>query len=40
MDATTAVLQAGGGVTLLSDPAAEYDETLTKAARVFQAFEA
>ncbi|TXN23174.1 anthranilate synthase component I family protein, partial [Methylobacterium sp. WL93] len=40
MDATTAVLQAGGGVTLLSEPAAEYDETLTKAARVFQAFEA
>ncbi|WP_375454721.1 aminodeoxychorismate synthase component I [uncultured Methylobacterium sp.] len=39
MDGATAVLQAGGGVTLLSDPTAEYDETLTKAARVFQAFE-
>ncbi|SFG50512.1 aminodeoxychorismate synthase component I [Methylobacterium gossipiicola] len=39
MDGATAVLQAGGGVTLLSDPAREYDETLTKAARVFQAFE-
>lgn len=39
MDETRAVLQAGGGVTLLSDPASEYDETLTKAARVFAAFE-
>ncbi|TGD96794.1 aminodeoxychorismate synthase component I [Methylobacterium nonmethylotrophicum] len=33
-----AVLQAGGGVTLLSDPEAEYRETLTKAERVFSAF--
>ncbi|WP_375464164.1 aminodeoxychorismate synthase component I [uncultured Methylobacterium sp.] len=40
MDEARAVLQAGGGVTLLSDPAAEYEETLTKAARVFQAFGA
>ena len=40
MDGRTAVLQAGGGVTLLSEPGPEYDETLTKAARVFQAFEA
>ncbi|MHC2019865.1 aminodeoxychorismate synthase component I [Methylobacterium sp. CM6247] len=39
MDGARAVLQAGGGVTLLSDPAAEYEETLTKAARVFAAFE-
>ncbi len=39
MDESRAVLQAGGGVTLLSDPAAEYEETLTKAARVFAAFE-
>lgn len=39
MDARTAVLQAGGGVTLLSEPGPEYEETLTKAARVFQAFE-
>jgi len=39
MDGSTAVIQAGGGVTLLSDPAREYEETLTKAARVFQAFE-
>ncbi len=38
MDDRIAVLQSGGGVTLLSDPAAEYEETLTKAARVFQAF--
>lgn len=35
-----AVLQAGGGITVLSNPAAEYEETLTKAARVFAAFEA
>ncbi len=39
MDERQAVLQAGGGVTLLSDPASEYEETLTKAARVFAAFE-
>ncbi|GEP03662.1 aminodeoxychorismate synthase component I [Methylobacterium oxalidis] len=39
MDEATAVLQAGGGVTLLSEPGPEYEETLTKAARVFQAFE-
>ena len=39
MDERTAVLQAGGGVTLLSEPASEYEETLVKAARVFAAFE-
>ena len=39
MDDKTAVLQAGGGVTLLSDPASEYEETLTKAAKVFAAFD-
>ncbi|WP_200944204.1 aminodeoxychorismate synthase component I [Methylobacterium sp. Leaf399] len=39
MDGGRAVLQSGGGVTLLSDPAAEYEETLTKAARVFEAFD-
>ncbi|MFC3690783.1 aminodeoxychorismate synthase component I [Chenggangzhangella methanolivorans] len=33
-----AQFQAGGGVTALSDPAAEYDETLTKARAVFEAF--
>ena len=40
MDDRQAVLQAGGGVTLLSAPGPEYEETLTKAARVFAAFEA
>ncbi|WP_430912443.1 aminodeoxychorismate synthase component I [Methylobacterium sp. sgz302541] len=39
MDGETAVLQAGGGITLLSEPGPEYEETLTKAARVFAAFE-
>ncbi|MGE8129454.1 aminodeoxychorismate synthase component I [Methylobacterium sp. yr668] len=38
MDDRQAVLQAGGGVTLLSEPGPEYDETLAKAARVFEAF--
>ncbi|KQT64097.1 MULTISPECIES: aminodeoxychorismate synthase component I [unclassified Aureimonas] len=36
----TATLQAGGGITVLSEPEAEYEETLAKAARVFSAFEA
>lgn len=31
-------LRAGGGITILSDPAAEYEETLTKARRLFAAF--
>ncbi|MEX0807727.1 MAG: aminodeoxychorismate synthase component I [Dongiaceae bacterium] len=35
-----ASFHAGGGITLLSDPAAEYEETLIKAERVFAAFEA
>ncbi len=34
-----AVFQAGGGITALSDPAAEYQETLDKAARIFAVFE-
>ncbi|NEU11257.1 aminodeoxychorismate synthase component I [Methylobacterium sp. BTF04] len=38
MDDRIAVLQAGGGITLLSEPGPEYEETLTKAARVFEAF--
>lgn len=38
MDDKRAVLQAGGGVTLLSEPGPEYDETLAKAERVFEAF--
>jgi para-aminobenzoate synthetase component 1 len=33
-----AVFNAGGGVTLLSDPAAEYEETLDKAKSVFDSF--
>ena len=35
-----AVVQAGGGITLLSEAAAEYAETLTKADRLFAAFAA
>ncbi|WP_206454568.1 aminodeoxychorismate synthase component I [Aurantimonas marina] len=34
-----ASLAAGGGITVLSDPAAEYEETFTKATRVLAAFE-
>jgi para-aminobenzoate synthetase component 1 len=34
----TATFQAGGGITALSDPVAEYEETLTKAQRIFAAF--
>ncbi len=32
-------VRAGGGITLLSDPFAEYDETLAKAERLIAAFE-
>lgn len=32
-------LAAGGGITVLSNPKAEYEETFTKAERVFKAFE-
>ena len=35
-----ASFHVGGGVTALSDPEAEYRETLVKAERIFQAFEA
>ena len=35
-----AVVQAGGGITLLSDPTQEYEESLTKADRLFAAFAA
>lgn len=35
-----AIFSAGGGITLLSDPRAEFIETLTKASRIFSAFEA
>ena len=34
-----AKLSAGGGITVLSDPAAEYEETFTKAVKVFASFE-
>jgi para-aminobenzoate synthetase component 1 len=34
-----ASIQAGGGITLLSEPEAEFAETLVKAERMFQAFE-
>ncbi|WP_052954725.1 aminodeoxychorismate synthase component I [Microvirga vignae] len=36
----SAVFHAGGGITALSDPRAEYEETLAKAQRIFAAFEA
>jgi para-aminobenzoate synthetase component 1 len=35
-----AVLHAGGGITALSDPESEYDETALKAARILEAFGA
>ena len=34
----TARFQTGGGITILSDAAVEYEETLTKARRIFAAF--
>ncbi|MDQ0394058.1 aminodeoxychorismate synthase component I [Labrys monachus] len=37
-DGTELSVRAGGGITLLSDPAAEYDETLAKAERLLGAF--
>ncbi|WP_407175705.1 aminodeoxychorismate synthase component I [Bradyrhizobium sp. STM 3562] len=33
-----AVFHAGGGITAMSDPEAEYEETLAKAQRIFDAF--
>jgi para-aminobenzoate synthetase component 1 len=36
----SAVFHAGGGITALSDPRAEYEETLAKAQRIFAAFDA
>jgi para-aminobenzoate synthetase component 1 len=36
----TASVHAGGGITLLSDPAEEYAETMLKAERMRGAFEA
>lgn len=40
IDGDLAVFHAGGGVTAMSDPEAEYEETLAKAQRVFDAFGA
>ncbi|MCP3460735.1 aminodeoxychorismate synthase component I [Bradyrhizobium sp. CCGUVB23] len=38
IDDGMAVFHAGGGITAMSDPAAEYEETLVKAQRMFDAF--
>lgn len=38
IDGDAAVFHAGGGITALSNPAAEYEETLVKAQRIFDAF--
>lgn len=40
IDNDLAVFHAGGGITALSDPAAEYEETLAKVQRMFAAFRA
>ncbi|XLS15907.1 aminodeoxychorismate synthase component I [Bradyrhizobium sp. RDM4] len=40
IDDDLAVFHAGGGVTVMSDPEAEYEETLAKAQRIFDAFRA
>ncbi|MGY3611137.1 MULTISPECIES: aminodeoxychorismate synthase component I [unclassified Bradyrhizobium] len=39
-DDDLAVFLAGSGITAMSDPEAEYDETLAKAQRIFDAFRA
>jgi para-aminobenzoate synthetase component 1 len=38
-DGTELHVRAGGGITLLSDPAAEYEETIAKAERLLGAFD-
>ncbi|MEY9747307.1 anthranilate/para-aminobenzoate synthase component I [Bradyrhizobium japonicum] len=38
IDGDLAVFHAGSGITALSKPEAEYEETLTKAERIFDAF--
>ena len=38
LEGGSAELRVGGGITMLSDPDAEYEETLTKARRIFDAF--
>ncbi|WP_439373281.1 aminodeoxychorismate synthase component I [Bradyrhizobium sp. DASA03120] len=40
IDDGLAVFHAGGGITAMSDPAAEYEETIVKAQRIFDAFRA
>ncbi|MBB4258040.1 aminodeoxychorismate synthase component I [Bradyrhizobium sp. CIR3A] len=40
IDDDLAVFNAGGGITAMSDPEAEYEETLAKAQRLFDAFDA
>lgn len=40
IDDDMAVFYAGSGITAMSDPAAEYEETLAKAQRIFDAFRA
>ncbi|MGY4298914.1 anthranilate/para-aminobenzoate synthase component I [Bradyrhizobium sp. i1.4.4] len=40
IDDDLAVFHAGGGVTAMSDPEAEYEETFAKAQRIFDAFRA
>ncbi|WP_445219822.1 aminodeoxychorismate synthase component I [Bradyrhizobium sp. Pa8] len=40
IDDGLAMFHAGGGITAMSDPAAEYEETLAKAQRMFDAFRA
>lgn len=38
IDNGLAVFHAGTGITAMSNPEAEYEETLAKAARIFDAF--
>ncbi|MET4359085.1 para-aminobenzoate synthetase component 1 [Bradyrhizobium sp. RT9b] len=40
IDDDLVVFHAGGGVTAMSEPEAEYEETLVKAQRIFEAFRA
>jgi len=40
IDNELAVFHAGGGITAMSDPESEYEETLVKARRIFDAFRA
>ncbi|MCP3387814.1 aminodeoxychorismate synthase component I [Bradyrhizobium sp. CCGB12] len=40
IDDDLVVFHAGGGITAMSDPSTEYDETLAKAQRIFDAFRA